>query len=255
MLFRDPDLAEAPIVGLSEQYLPGRVEAHMHRRAQIMFAIAGSMTIVTGRGSWVLPTNRALWIPGNCTHAHISRKPVSLRTLYLDEQVPWVICRAAPAVIPVSNLLRELILAAIEIPWTAPADGRSARLARVLCDQLALIDQEPVHLPEPDDPRARRLTALYYANPAERRSLPVLAQVVGASPRTLERLFRAETGLSLGLWTQQLRLMFALEHLADGMAVGDTAFSVGFENPSSFIAAFRRHFGTTPSRYFSAGTA
>jgi AraC-like DNA-binding protein len=48
------------------------------------------------------------------------------------------------------------------------------------------------------------------------------------------------------------RLIFALERIADGMSVGDAAFSVGFENPSSFIALFKRQFGKTPGRYFDA---
>ena len=200
----------------------------------------------------MLPPNRALWIPGHKPHALTLRKPVELRTLYLNEATPWIPARAKIAVLRVSAIVRELIIAAVEAPWTYADDSANARLARVLCEQIATVDQEPVHLPEPADPRARRLSAIYYANPAERRSLTEIARAVGVSQRTLERLFVAETGFSVGAWTQQLRLMFAMERIADGMAVGDAAFSVGFENPSSFIALFRRQFGTTPGRYFAA---
>jgi AraC-like DNA-binding protein len=251
MLLRDPDTATAPVVGLCERYAPGHVREHVHGRAQIMFAEEGALTVLTQAGSWVLPSNRALWIPGGTPHALVCRKPVGLRTLYLDERTPWTKARPHVAVLQVPALVRELILAMTEAPWTYARPSPSARLARVLCERIAPVDQEPVHLPEPRDPRARKLSAIYYANPAERRTLSTLCALAGASARTLERLFMAETGLSIGAWTQQLRLMFALEHMADGMGVGDAAFSVGFENPSSFIALFRRQFGTSPGRFFS----
>jgi AraC-like DNA-binding protein len=254
MLLLDPDAASAPVIGLSERYPPGRVAAHAHVRAQIMFAEQGALTILTRAGSWVLPSNRALWIPGGTTHTLICRKSAHLRTLYLDERIHWTQARPHVAVLQVPTLVRELIIAMTEAPWSYERVSPSARLARVLCERIAPVDQEPVHLPEPRDPRARRLSVLYYANPAERRPLPILSAVVGASARTLERLFVSETGFSIGAWTQQLRLMFALERIADGMGVGDAAFSVGFENPSSFIALFKRQFGTTPGRFFGAPT-
>jgi AraC-like DNA-binding protein len=250
MALRDPDSALAPVVGLPESYPPGLTPWHAHRRMQLMYAVEGSLTVLTDRGSWVLPPNRALLLPSGLRHALKLRRKVALRTLYLAEEAGWVTPPAMPAVIGVPPLLRELIVAATELPWDYPATGSSARLARVLCDRLLVMDQEPVHLPELQDPRAMRLAAIFYARPGERRPLIELARETGASLRTLERLWKAETGLTLGEWVQQLRLMFAMEAIAAGSAIGDAAFDVGFENPSSFIAVFRRRFGTTPARYF-----
>jgi AraC-like DNA-binding protein len=33
--------------------------------------------------------------------------------------------------------------------------------------------------------------------------------------------------------------------------IGDAAFAVGYQNPSSFIAVPKRAFGVTPTRYFA----
>ena len=250
MLLRDPDLAEAPLVGLSESYQPGLTDWHAHRRIQLMYAAEGSLTVLTEAGSWVLPPSRALLLPGGIRHALKLRRRAELRTLYLDAETDWITTPAAPQVIAVPALLRELILAAVEAPWNHSFESRSGRLARVLCDELVMLEQEPVHLPELRDTRARKLAAIFYAKPAERRSLMELAAEAGASLRTLERHWKAETGLAIREWVQQLRLMFALEAIAAGARIGDAAFEVGFENPSSFIALFRQHFGTTPARYF-----
>ncbi|MCA3648656.1 MAG: helix-turn-helix domain-containing protein [Methylobacterium sp.] len=250
MLLRDPDLAEAPLVGLSESYQPGLTDWHAHRRIQLMYATEGSLTVLTEAGSWVLPPSRALLLPGGLRHVLKLRRRAELRTLYLDAETDWITTPAAPQVIAVPALLRELILAAVEAPWDHSIESRSGRLARVLCDELVMLEQEPVHLPELQDSRARKLAAIFYAKPAERRSLMELAAEAGASLRTLERCWKAETGLAIREWVQQLRLMFALEAIAAGARIGDAAFEVGFENPSSFIALFRQHFGTTPARYF-----
>jgi AraC-like DNA-binding protein len=75
--------------------------------------------------------------------------------------------------------------------------------------------------------------------PADRRSLSEIAGDISASARTLERLFKNGVGLSGGALIQQIRFIFSLELPADGKSVGDVVSAVGYQNPSSFIAAFR----------------
>jgi AraC-like DNA-binding protein len=213
------------------------------------------MAVLTARGSWVLPPHRALWIPSGLSHGLKLSAVIELRTLYLSPQIAalpdWQTCQ----VIDVPPLTRELILAIARRHWDSPATDAELRLEHVLLDRLQTTYQQPVHLPDPQDQRGKRYAEHLYANPAERRPLAAIAREIGASPRTLERAFKAELGMTVGAWTQQLRLVFALERLAAGHAVGDVAFAVGYANPSSFIAVFRRAFGTTPSAYFDAPTA
>jgi AraC-like DNA-binding protein len=45
-------------------------------------------------------------------------------------------------------------------------------------------------------------------------------------------------------------MITALENLANGDSVSNVADAVGYESPSSFIAAFKDSFGTTPTTYF-----
>ena len=77
-----------------------------------------------------------------------------------------------------------------------------------------------------------------------------LSKIAGASKRTIERIFKLETGLGFGKWRQQLRLGHALSLLAGGEAVTSVAFDVGYESVSAFISAFRMTFGQTPGQYF-----
>lgn len=83
----------------------------------------------------------------------------------------------------------------------------------------------------------------------EQRDLGEWVREVGASKRTLTRLFPAQTGMSFRSWRQQRRLLRALELLASGHNVTVVAQELGYENTSAFISMFRRCLGETPARY------
>ena len=246
----DPDRSDTDLVGIAETLVPGEVPPHRHQRAQLIYAARGAMSVTTEAGVWVLPTSRALWVPAGEWHSLHLRRSVELRTIYLSNTVDglpnWPRC----FVVAVPPLVRELLLSTVADTIVGRSDAAARRLVRVLLDRLAALPELPVHLPEPRDMRARRMAALLRADPAALRSIDNLATAAGSSRRTLERLFLEETGLALGSWRHQFRLLHGLDLLAAGTMVGEAAFSTGYQNPSSFIAVFKRAFGTTPAKYF-----
>ena len=136
---------------------------------------------------------------------------------------------------------------------TSPLDLRvpeHERLIGVLVDQLASLPQAPLPVPRPSDPRAQALCDLLAADPGTERPLESLAAEVGASRRTLERLFASETGLTIAQWRQRQRLVHALRRLAEGESVSSVAHAVGYRTASAFVAMFRQQLGDTPGRYF-----
>jgi AraC family L-rhamnose operon transcriptional activator RhaR len=65
----------------------------------------------------------------------------------------------------------------------------------------------------------------------------------------LNRLVRKETGLTLGQFRTQRRLLKAKELLARGVKVGDVAGEVGLPDQSYFARWFRRQTGQSPSNW------
>jgi transcriptional regulator GlxA family with amidase domain len=124
-----------------------------------------------------------------------------------------------------------------------------ARLHRVLVDELHEAHEQPLQLPEPHDDRLRAIARNLYEKPADNTSLAELGQAIGASARTLSRLFHNELGMTFYEWRTQLRIYHALVLLADGHDTTHVAHACGWANPSSFIAAFTTVIGTTPGRY------
>ena len=239
-----------PVVALGVSYGDGeRIPLHRHRPAQLIAAVSGVMTVTTQVGRFVVPPQRGVWVPPLTEHRIRMTGEVAMRTVYfarpLAAKLPKVCC-----VVQVTPLLRELVLRAVDFPRHYPRDGREARIAALIVDELQNATVAPLHLPLPEDPRAQRVTRALHADPGDQRSLAGLAKVSGASPRTLARVFRRETGMSFGAWRQQLRLLRALERLAAGDAVITVALELGYESPSAFIAMFKRTLGVSPGRYF-----
>ncbi len=212
------------------------------------------MTVETSEGSWVVPAQRALWVPGGVEHEIEAAGAVSMRTLYLRPDIsPPALTRCR--VVHVSPLLRELVLHVVSLGYLDEDVPPHARLVAVIVDQLTEIRQVPLELSLPSDPRARRVADRVRAEPASHAPLAELARGAGASPRTLERLFQTETGMSFGRWRQQVRLLHALRRLADGASVTTAALDVGYDSTSAFIAMFKRALGTTPGKYYTGDSA
>jgi AraC-like DNA-binding protein len=210
------------------------------------------MTVTTADGAFVVPPQRAVWMPGGREHQIDARGPVAMRTIYVEPGaapgLPKQVC-----VLHVTPLLRELILAAVKAPQPYEPESPESRLMAVILDEIRVLPVAPLALPMPRDQRLRRVTDTLRADPADGRGLETWAREAGASARTLARLFHAETGMSFGAWRQQMRLLRALEKLAAGEAVTTVALDLGYDSPSAFTAMFRRNLGAAPTRYFEAG--
>lgn len=241
---------ERPLLGKADDFAPGFViPAHTHDASQLIHAAAGVMTVETEHGIWVVPPERAVWVPAFIAHSIRMTGAVELRTLYLTPALAPIEGTAC-CVVQVSPLLRAAILRAVDFAQPYGDKGPEARVVAVILDEISAATTAPLHLPMPTDPRARRLATAFREQPGDRRKLAEWARLAGASERTLERLFRDELGMSFGAWRQQARLLRALEVLAAGESVVTAALEVGFETPSAFIAMFRRAMGTTPAKYF-----
>jgi AraC-like DNA-binding protein len=245
-----PIALASPVLGLAEDRESGDlIVPHQHDSAQLIHAAKGVMTVITEDGLWVVPPQRAVWVPAFTTHSIRMTGRVEIRTIYLDPSLRPIDSEAC-CVVRVSPLLHASIMRVIGFRQPYASAGRESRIVDVIIDEVREAPTAPLHLPLPRDVRARRVADAFRERPGDRRTASEWARVAGASERTVERLFRSEVGMTLGRWQQQARLLRALEILAGGESVTTVALEVGFETPSAFIAMFKRAMGTTPARYF-----
>ena len=241
-----------PVAALSDEYAPGFVDPrHTHKRAQFLYASTGMTQVTTDDASFVVPPQRALWIPGGAAHEVHCRGHVSVRTLYVDPAARpgfATTCR----VVEVSALLRALVLEATTLPIEYDVDGREGRIMELILDEICAAASIPLRVPMPQDARLMRICRAILDNPAHTDTLDDWARVAGMGRRTFTRQFRRETDLSFAAWRQHVRLMEAMSRLAMGEPVTAVAFDVGYNSPSAFTAMFRKAFGTAPTRYLQS---
>ena len=233
---------------LSTTYSGGScLHPHAHASHQLLFASSGAMTVTGDRMSWMIPPGRAVLIPAGILHSIRMWGEVAMRSLYFPVDAPAPVfaietCR----VISVSALLRELILRIADLCALDSRVAAEARLMSVLMDELEAADIEPLLLPLPADPRALKAAERVLKDPANTATATTLARSCGVSTRTLERLFRAETGMRFGLWRQKAKLLESVRVLVEGGSVTDAAMESGYSSVSAYIAAFKQTFGYTP---------
>lgn len=247
-----------PVAVLVDEYPSDFVDPpHSHRRAQLLYACSGVITLITEKASFTVPPQRAVWIPPGVTHEAHTLSPVSLRTLYIDapahERLP-----AACRVLDVSNLLRELIMAAAQLPVEYETTSRDGRIMELILDELVESSKGAPFLelqaPMPQDARLVRVCRRILKEPDAPDSIDDYALACGMARRTFTRAFRRETGVSFSAWRLHVRLTGALSRLATGASITEVAFEVGYNSASAFTAMFKRAFGVAPTRYMHANT-
>jgi AraC-like DNA-binding protein/quercetin dioxygenase-like cupin family protein len=242
-----------PVAALAAECSPGFVDPfHSHKRAQFLYASCGVTHVTTDAASFIVPPQRALWIPGGTPHEVQCRGHVSVRTLYIDPAARPELSRTCQ-VLEVSDLLRGLVLEATRLPLEYDVNGRDGRIMELILDEITAAPGIPLQVSMPRDPRLMRICRAILDDPAHTATLNDWARVASMGRRTFTRQFRRETSMSFAAWRQRVRLMRALARLASDESVTTVAHDVGYASASAFTAMFRKAFGAAPMRY--RGTA
>jgi AraC-like DNA-binding protein/quercetin dioxygenase-like cupin family protein len=226
-----------------------RIARHTHAWAQVAYASRGVLRIGTFGTTWMVPPSRAIWVPPYVLHEVVIVEEAFLRTLYVNESVvpPGLdACR----VVEVSGLLREVI-AALDTP-DLPKE-RERLLGSLALDEITRSQPLPLSVPMPTEKRLRSLCEAVLADPANADSMERWAETIGASTRTIARLFRQELGVSFSQWRQQAVLARAIPLLNQGRPLSHIARELGYQSQSAFSAMFRRAFGESPRAFMERG--
>jgi AraC-like DNA-binding protein len=219
---------------------------HSHRWNQLVYAIAGALTVNTQGKSIVISSEQAVWLPTNTRHSVGSLMGAEFRSLWVANNATRGVT-SQTTLIRVSPLLRALIVEAASLK---EEDRRYAdRVIALILEQLRRATPISGALPWPTHPALLALCENLYADPADVRHNEYWGHELGMSPRTLTRRFESEVGMSLRSWRQRLRLFRAIELLGSDLPITEIALSLGYSSASSFIFMFRSEMSVSPLRY------
>src|SRR5258705_5157180 len=238
---------------IANSYRKGfRIHTHMHREAQLVYAARGTMQVTTPKGRWLVPPDRAVWVPALSEHAIDVLADIQMRTLYFE--LPWLKREArrhsldTEFVVRVSPLLHHAILALFDAGNDRERTELLLRLTMLELDQAA---DSATFIPLPQEPRCRRAADIVLADPTGTHEIETLAREVGTSARTLSRLFSSQTQLSFKSWCQRARIAAAIERLSTdaNVSVKQLAADLGYASVPAFSHAFRQVTGKTPTEF------
>ncbi|MEM0912472.1 MAG: helix-turn-helix transcriptional regulator [Pseudomonadota bacterium] len=238
------------IIGWSDEYKNGLAgPAHFHGYHQLLYACTGVMLVKANGQAFVLPPQRALWIPAEMPHQVTCRGAVSLRTLYLDKSSISIDTKCH--ILEINPLLRSLTLEIVTMGEPDESRQRDKHIINLLLLELASAPKIPHMAPMPNDPRLLDVCNEIICFPAQSKTIASFARAAGMSQRSFTRHFKQQTGMSLNIWRQQVRLQEALSLLLSGTTVSVAANKVGYESVSAFCTIFTRAFGMPPAKYIS----
>ena len=236
-----------PLAAMPKTFEDGfEIAPHHHPRDQFIYAVTGVMRVRTATEAWIVPPDRAVYLPAHTDHAITMRGRVEMRTLYIASNAHRDL-PPAPAVLEVSLLLRELVLALIDEPVVYDEKGRGGAAAFLILSEIAKARRLALVIPMPRDPRLLRVCNALMADPSNRTTLDNWVDTAGASVRTLARLFEADLGISFAAWRQRVRFHNALEAIIAGQPITRVAERSGYQSASAFSSAFRKAMGQAPS--------
>ena len=226
---------------------------HKHPWHQIVFPFEGILQTKVTDTQFVVPHSGMLFIPANTWHESFVMTETKFIGIYLNPEINIDFPLAAKA-ISVTPFLRELILHINQsVTRSNASQVEITKLLDVLIDQLGRGEPYDMTLLLPRDRRLMQIFKALMANPQCATKLSGWAKQVGASERTLSRLFIKELGMSFPLWRQHLRLVSSLSLLESKDSIQEIAYNVGYNSDSSFIYAFKSVFKQTPQQYRNKG--
>ncbi len=227
------------------------VAEHRHSQGQLTFVTQGTSSITTAEGWWLAPPGRAIWVTPDVMHtASYSEFSDVIQLL-----IPHPLCRNLPQVcrtLQVSDLLRELALEALTFASPGRDNGDVPAICQLIVHQLSAATAGiALFIPKGKDRRLRQITGLLQQDPGNNYSLEQVAEVAACSPRTLARLFQAETGMTFTRWRDHLRVVTAVDRLSRGQNITQVALELGYQSPNSFSTMFTRLLGEPPRRFMN----
>ncbi|SDT15702.1 helix-turn-helix transcriptional regulator [Actinoplanes derwentensis] len=229
-------IAESEVPGVATDW-----PLHSHPMHELVWVRRGTLTARIGNRIVTVPPGFGLWLPAGVVHGGRLTAAAELHdAFFAPDRTPVEF--AGPTSIAVSSLLESLLSRLARTDLDA---GARARTEAVVFDVLEPAERQ-FALELPGDSRIDPIAEALLANPSDDRGLLEWAAHLDLSDRTITRAFRAATGLSFAQWRQALRIHHALALLSEGADVGSVSERLGYAQPSTFIAAFRRVMKVTP---------
>jgi AraC-like DNA-binding protein len=225
---------------------------HQHKKGQLVYVESGFQYITIEEKIYLLPQNHAVWIPSNAVHKTNSHsEKIKLMIMFADIDSTDSFYHEVN-VFSVPPVLKEMIKYAEKWSKNKAKDKDEALFLKALFNELPhfVAHSLKLHISLPKDKRLIRAIDYLHHSYSKEIKIEDLSDIAMLSLRTLERIFKKETGLTLSKYQQILRIIKSLELLSsDHLTISEAAYEVGYKSVQAYTRSFQSVMHFRPSDF------
>lgn len=214
---------------------------HSHQRYQLTFVEEGYQYFYIGKKIYLAPQNHVIWIPSGLAHRAASEAKTVNLMLVLFKLVPEADFYEQVHVFPAPAVLKEMLLYASKWNKLTKEDEEQTLFLKAMLKSLPYFCNEnnALQIPVPADNRLIPVCNYINANYQYNFDSDELADIAKMSVRSLQRIFKNETGITLQKYMQLIRILKSIELIdTKQYTLSQIAFKIGYKSLSAFTASY-----------------
>lgn len=214
---------------------------HVHDRAQLTFVEEGYQYFHIDQKIYLVPQHHVIWIPSKKAHKTTSEaKTVNLmvflfKSVFDDDFYQNVQVFAAPPV------LKEMLFYTSKWNQSLEENEEQDIFFKAILKSLPNFYKESsgLEIPVPTDVRLIPVCQDINVNFKYNLDIDTLAEKATMSVRSLQRIFKKETGITLQKYLQLTRILKSIELIdTQQYTLSEIAYKVGYQSLSAFTTAY-----------------
>lgn len=214
---------------------------HAHHRAQLTFVEEGYQYFHIDQKIYLVPQHHVIWIPSGKAHKITSEATTVNLMVFLFKTVFKEDFYQNVQVFAVPPVLKEMLLYASKWNQVLEDDEEQDVFFKAILKSLPNFCKESSYLEIPVPSDARLIPVSTYINSNFKYSLNAdeLAEKAKMSVRSLQRIFKNETGITLQKYLQLVRILKSIELIdTKQYTLSQIAYRVGYQSLSAFTASY-----------------
>ncbi len=214
---------------------------HTHQKGQLIYVERGFQYLTVNDKVYLLPQNHAAWIPPNAIHKTNSHsEKIKLMIFFFDIDMDHPFYRQVN-IFSVPPVMKEMIKYAGKWSKEEHEDINETTFMHAFLYELPQFAKHSLqlHINLPDDSRLEKAITYFHEHYMDDLRMEDLSNLSSLSLRSLERIFKQKTGLTLNKYQQLLRIIKSLELLSlKEMTISEIAYNVGYKSLQAYTNSF-----------------
>lgn len=226
-----------------------KTESHSHNWIQFIYTRTGTVYVEVNEKLCHLPPFHGVWIPKNNKHVLWSSEKAEYVCVNINKDFGEITRGVDCRIVEISSMVDVYV-----DYFLSNSAGKIKELElkeNAFLHFLSELDEVNFTLPYPSSKELVAICQEIQADPGAPHTPEDCARKLNISQSTFVRRFKKETGLNYQEWRQRMRLLQSISRVKGRERIINIAIDIGYSSASSYIYAFKKVFGVSPTKYIS----